>query len=278
MPNKLLRSLLQVAALAACSHALYAVDGVTLIDQKSATNGRTTQGDAPGFPITISQSGSYRLTSNLVVPDAATTAIEITADDVNLDLNGFSIIGPNVCTADPIRCRYVGGSGIGVMAVGPPGVVSPANVRVSNGSVRGMGGHGIRMMGDGTIVERVRSISNGGPGIVVGQGTVVDSVVQLSGSGAALVGLNVRGCISTHNVFGIFVRPGGVALGNVASFNAAGGLSVNKATATGNTANENGGYGIDGVCPSAIVNNTAAGNTGQNIRTFGACALANNAQ
>ena len=148
---------------------LYAVDGVTLIDQKAALSGKVTISDAAGFPVTISQSGSYRLASNLVVPDSTTTAIEVTADDVTLDLNGFSIVGPNVCLPNPTRCTF-SGTGIGVMAVGPPGVVSPANVRVSNGTVRGMGGHGIRMMGNGTVVERVRSVTNGGPGIVVGQG------------------------------------------------------------------------------------------------------------
>ena len=278
MLKNLLRPVLWLSAVAALSHALYAIDGITLIDEKAASSGKVTAGDAPGFPVTISQPGSYRLTSNLLVPDSATTAIEITANDVSLDLNGFSIVGPNVCTPNPTRCTYSGGTGIGVMAVGPPGVVSPANVHVFNGTVRGMGGHGIRMLGDGTVVERVRSVSNGGPGIVVGLGSIIDSVAELNASGAAIVGLIVRGCISTSNVFGIFVRPGGVAMGNVASWNGAGGLSVNKATAIGNTANENGDYGIDGVCPGVLVNNTATGNATVNVRTNGACTIANNAQ
>ena len=132
--------------------------------------------------MTTSQSGSYRLAGNLNVPDAATTVIEITADNVTLDLNGFAISGPNVCTPNPTRCTYSGGSGIGIVAVGPPGVVSPANVRVMNGVVRGMAGHGIRMMGDDTLVQNVVSVSNGGPGIVVGEGSVIDSVAKSSDS------------------------------------------------------------------------------------------------
>src|SRR5690349_10599013 len=95
-----------------------------------------------------------------------------------------------------------------------------------NGTVSGMGGHGIRMMGEGTVVERVNSVSNGGPGIVVGEGTVIDSVAKLNASGAAIVGLIVRGSVAANNVFGIFVRPGGVATGNVAINNAFGGISV----------------------------------------------------
>jgi hypothetical protein len=267
-----------VYAFAALSLSVYAVDGVTLIDQKVAMGGRVTAMDTPGFPVTISQPGSYRLSGNLVVPDAGTTAIEITADNVTLDLNGFSIIGPNVCTPNPTRCTFSGGGGIGVMSVGPVGVVSPANVRVMNGTVRGMGGHGIRMLGDGTVVERVNAVSNGGPGIVVGEGSVIDSVAKLNASGAAIVGLIVRGCISSNNIFGIFIRPGGVGMGNTASFNAAGGISVNNATATGNTAYSNGDYGIDGVCPGVITGNTANRNGTINIRTNGACTLADNAQ
>ncbi len=275
MTLNLSRRLLWVSTLAALCPGVYAVEGVDLIDQKAALAGRVTPGDTPGFPVTISQPGSYRLTSNLVVPDAATTAVQITANDVTLDLNGFSIIGPNTCTPNPVRCTYSGG-GIGVAAVGPQGVVSPANVRLMNGTVRGMGGHGVRMMGDGTVVERVNSVSNGGPGIVVGAGMVIDSVAQLNGSGAALVGLIVRGSISANNVFGIFVRPGGVATGNSVYSNAAGGLSVNNATASNNTANNNGDYGIDGVCPGALIGNTANGNGSVNIRTNGACTMANN--
>ena len=268
--------LLRASALIGLAQGVQATDGVTLIDQKAALAGRVTALDAPGFPVTISQSGSYRLAGNLNVPDAGTTAIEITADNVMLDLNGFTISGPNVCTPNPTRCAYSGGAGIGIVAVGPPGVVSPANVRVMNGIVRGMGGHGIRMMGDDTLVQNVMSFSNGGPGIVVGEGSVIDSVAKLNESGAAIVGLIVRGCTSANNAFGIFVRPGGIAYGNVAVSNGAVGITVNNATATGNTANNNGTFGIDATCPGALTGNTAYANAGGNIRTTGMCTLANN--
>lgn len=269
------RGLLWASALITLMHGLSAAEGITLIDQKAARQGKVSQNDTPGFPVTISEAGSYRLAGNLEVPDAATTAIEITADNVTLDLNGFTISGPNVCTPNPVRCTFSGG-GIGIKAAGDVGVVSPANVRVMNGMVRGMGGHGIRMMGDGTLVQNVVSMSNGGPGIVVGEGSVIDSVAKLNGSGAALVGLIVRGCTAVNNVFGIFVRPGGVATGNVALGNAAVGISLNNGTATGNTANNNGTYGIDATCPGALVGNTAFGNASGGVRVTGACAMGNN--
>ena len=56
-----------VCMLAAISSSLYAVDGIVLIDQNRALAGNVTPGDAPGFPVTLSQPGSYRLSGNLRV-------------------------------------------------------------------------------------------------------------------------------------------------------------------------------------------------------------------
>jgi hypothetical protein len=193
---------------------------------------------APGFPVTISEPGSYRLQSNLVVKEASVTVIEITANDVTIDLAGFSIVGPNTCAGTPVECT-VGGGGIGVKAV------------------RGMGGHGIRLIGNATVVERVHAVSNGGPGIVVGQGNIIDSVAMFNGSGAAVVGLIVRGTVAMNNAFGIFIRPGGVATGNSAIANAATGLSVQ--------------------CPAVVVGNSTS-NNGTNVQLNGVCAVADHAQ
>src|SRR5262249_48726920 len=63
-----------------------------LINQADALAGNVTPGDAPGFPVTISQPGSYRLSSNLDVPSHG-LGIDIQADDVSIDLNGFRIRG-----------------------------------------------------------------------------------------------------------------------------------------------------------------------------------------
>jgi len=69
----------------------------TTIDQSKALAGSVTPGDTPGFPVTLSLPGSYRLTSNLTVPVGA-DGILITAENVTLDLNGFTIKGPGSCT------------------------------------------------------------------------------------------------------------------------------------------------------------------------------------
>src|SRR5262249_18368215 len=201
MSSPVLRtSLSALAVIAIGSSAVNAA--VVSIDQRIAQAGKVTAGDAPGFPVTISEPGSYHLTSNLVVSNAGTTAIEITASDVTIDLNGFSIVGPNKCTGTPVVCSIQGGGGIGVKAVADAGP-SPENVRVTNGTVRGMGGHGIRMMGNGTVVDRVHAVSNGGPGIVVGMGSIIDSVATFNSGGTSVVGLIVRGTVAMNNTFGI---------------------------------------------------------------------------
>ena len=246
-------SLFALAVMAFGSNMVSAA--VVSIDQKSALAGKVTVGDAPGFPVTVSEPGSYRLDSNLVVKEAGITVIEITANDVTIDLGGFSIVGPNTCAGTPVECTLLGG-GIGVKAVADVGP-SPENVRVMNGTVRGMGGHGIRMMGNGTVVERVHAVSNGGPGIVVGQGSIIDSVAMFNGSGAAVVGLIVRGTVAMNNGFGIFIRSGGVATGNSAIANAATGLSVQ--------------------CPAVVVGNSTS-NNGTNVQLNGVCAVADHAQ
>jgi hypothetical protein len=84
----------KVAALfVAVSSLAFAVDGVILIDQNRALAGNVTPGDAPGYPVTIAQPGSYRLSGKLTAP-ADVHGIVIAASGVTLDLNGFSIEGP----------------------------------------------------------------------------------------------------------------------------------------------------------------------------------------
>src|SRR5262245_64017552 len=112
-------SLFALAVVAVGSDTVSAA--VVSINQSNAQAGRVTAGDTPGFPVTISQPGSYRLSSNLVVKEAGVTAIEITANDVTIDLAGFSIVGPNTCGGAPVECTIQGGSGIGIKGVADAG-------------------------------------------------------------------------------------------------------------------------------------------------------------
>jgi hypothetical protein len=221
---------------------------VKLINQTVAMNGTASPGDEPGFPVTISEPGSYRLSGNLVVRTATTTAIEIIADDVTLDLNGFAIIGRPVCLAP------VGGScvpnGIGVHGV------RVDNVTVLNGTIRGLGSRGISLVGIGHRVERVRAMNNGDTGIRVGRGAVVignitienglngittdegsliaSNTVQANGSHGINAGAGsiVSGNVVTSSGFtAISLGAGGLMAGNVMRNNGAGASLVNSFSA-----------------------------------------------
>jgi hypothetical protein len=265
-------------AFAVAPTSLFAVDGVIVIDQSHALAGGITPGDAAGFPVTISQPGSYRLSSNLTVPDMNTTAVVITADGVTLDLNGFSIMGPVVCTEFPLSCPAAG-SGIGVQAPsGAGGAAAPRGTKILNGSVRGMGSHGIFLQGEGTIVDKVNVASNAGNGIFVG-GEVTNCTATENGM-LGIFGLIVRGSIAFSNVGdGITIdASGGVAIGNVSSFNGGRGMNVPNGSVTGNSLVKNGGVQLQAVCPSSIIGNMLVSSdaTPTIQTTQNGCVMANN--
>ena len=195
--------------------SLNAVDGVVLISQVQALAGNVTPGDAPGFPVTISVPGSYRLSGNLTVPDQNTTAILLNASNVTIDLNGFSIIGPTVCTGYPTvtHCsNVVGASGIGVYGQ------DYSNVTVFNGSVRGMGAFGVYLLGSGGSVDKVHADANGVTGIYVINGTVTGSTATGNGQrGFDVTVSTVSGNTATGNVyFGIAASCPSTVIGNTA--------------------------------------------------------------
>src|SRR3954466_9962513 len=103
------KSMLVLTFLVLASFSAFAVDGVVLLNQSTALAGLGGC-DTPGFPIIICNPGSYRLSGNLTVPDANTTAIALFADNVTIDLNGFSISGPVTCVEGtyPVQCSAIG--------------------------------------------------------------------------------------------------------------------------------------------------------------------------
>lgn len=222
------------------SRPSWAVDGVILIDQNKALAGNVTPGDAPGFPVSITRSGSYRLSSDLVVADADTTAIDITgaAGSVTVDLNGFSILGPVTCTGssagNPVTtCSPVPsspsifGPGTGVRSF------ADRSLTIRNGTISGMGRHGIFISGAPMArVEGVTVMGNGQYGIFGGLATVVDNIVEgnlldgivfnqglvrgntLSRNGRnGIAGTGIGGLISGNNIY----RNGGHALKSISN-------------------------------------------------------------
>src|SRR4051812_15015389 len=67
-------------------------DGPVIITQAKALAGNVTPHDAPGFPVSITAPGSYRLGSNLDVT-AGRNGILVTSANVSIDLDGFALNG-----------------------------------------------------------------------------------------------------------------------------------------------------------------------------------------
>lgn len=212
-----------------------AVDGVKLITQARALAGNVTPGDAPGFPVTISLKGSYRLASNLTITSPSLNAVDITSQNVFLDLNGFTINGPG------------SGSGVGINGK------SIDDIIIVNGTIRQMGSHGIDI-DSSCRVENVRSIDNGGDGIRATSGSIVSNNT---------VGNN------TGN--GIRMGLTSVVIGNTVNVNGQDGIvegfplaAPRGSIVSGNTVGRNGGFGLNLGLNSGYSNNTIIENNGGN--------------
>ncbi|MCV2371339.1 right-handed parallel beta-helix repeat-containing protein [Roseateles oligotrophus] len=213
-----------------------AVDGVVLIDQARANAGGVTPGDAAGFPVSINQPGSYRLASNLTVPDANTNAIEINAPNVTLDLNGFSILGPNQCNVAPsgvVGCSLTG-SGVGVKSL-PTAPIASSQISIKNGSIRGMGNAAIDLRSSASYGTRVQDINAIGNAFGIGVGT--ESAI-------------LRNVVTTNRGFGILAGGGSLIADNVVATNGGIGLwmltNTNSIGYARNVVSTNGGGNING--------------------------------
>ncbi len=218
-----------------------AVDGVYEIHPACVATG-CFAGDAPGFPVTISSPGSYRLTGNLIVRDALTPAIKVASDlnDVTIDLNGFSVSGPTICSGYPITCDP-SGSGIGIDAQ------NSLRVTVRNGVVRGFGLMGMLLAAQARVID-VSVDGNGQTGIGAGAGSVIERCVAFSNAGR---GIDCGDCVIRSNT----VR------GNVAE----GIRGSSGSVVEGNSITANGGVGISlDVGASGYLGNVISDNNGGN--------------
>lgn len=219
-------------------------DGVLEINQVCAVGAGCFAGDAAGFPVTITNRGSYRLTSNLTVADANTTAVSVQSEFVTVDLGGFHIRGVTDCTPTPTVCAPLGtGSGVAV------DTSSRFAVEVRNGTVSRMGASGVVVAGEG-VVEQIRAEENGGIGIVGGNPAVFVSHARVRN--------NVAHFNGSH---GIQTGEGAVVTGNVATRNAADGINCDfSSTVSGNSASRNGEDGIDCEDGSVVAENSVTFN------------------
>jgi hypothetical protein len=283
-------ALLAVAALAWPAGS-WADDGVLEIDQTCVAAG-CFPGDTAGFPVQITESGSYLLTSNLVVL-GEDDGVSISADDVSFDLGGFSIAGPVTCDigqAQPVSCPQSGGRGI---------VVAGDGSLVRNGVVRGFGGQigiddppacvavdgaaviedlavsdcsvlGIAVTGNGTV-RRTTVAKSAEGGIAVGTDSLVTGnlVHDVNGAGIAARGTVSGNSISRVGSFGI-VASGVVESNHVqsaGSVSPAAGIRCGGCTAVHNQVFQVTGDGIIADAAATVVGNTIRLCSGLGIST-----------
>jgi hypothetical protein len=159
-------ALAALAAVLLLTRPALAVDGVIEINQARAAAGNVTAGDGPGFPVLISASGSYRLTSNLIVTPGQ-DGIDVTASHLTIDLNGFTITAGGGGVTDGISIQ------------------SATNVEVRNGSILGFTRDGVFTNATTNFVRviGVTAIGNATIGIdLQGVGGVIDGCTTIDGN------------------------------------------------------------------------------------------------
>lgn len=131
--------------------------------------GRSAESRLPitNIPMTITQPGSYYLTTNLTCTGTSSNGISVYADYVTLDLNGYTLTGANV---------FEGGAA----------VYQPSGYRglaVLNGAVtlwKGSFG-GLYMSGKGNKVKDVRAFENS-TGIILGEAALAEDCLSYNNS------------------------------------------------------------------------------------------------
>jgi len=264
----------------------------------------THTGSGGSAEFLIIQPGSYYLTTN-VVGVSSEHGINISANNVTLDLNGFSVQGSSsALDAIYIHAGYT-------------------NVTVRNGNISGWGntspfyGFGIECYANNVILERLKvsanrygiyldssgvvrdcnyynnasngvyvatgtvsgceALNNAANGIYVVTGAVSDCVALNNVSYGIEVGNNctVRDCTSDNNYDGIFVNGSYSQItGNTCSGNSDSGIEIplTKDRIDDNTVGDNGSYGILEYSQNAgnsITRNFAPGNFSNYYNTSG---------
>jgi parallel beta-helix repeat protein len=203
------------------------------VQPKTPIQSLSTSSDAKYL---IDRSGSYYLTADVNGVDPARHAIGVEANDVTIDLMGYSLIGP------------ASGMGSGIHMDGR------RNVEVRNGTVRSFAQSGIYEAdpaGRNHRLINVRVFSNGMLGIF------------LQGEGHL-----VRDCTSADNhSTGVYAGSASTLTGNTVYQNDGYGISAGASTITANTVTGNDDAGILASDRSLVAGNTVSSNNQSNGAT-----------
>ena len=226
------------------------------------------------LPYTISSPGFYYITKDLSC--SGSHGITIDANNVTLDLMGFSLIG--------------GGTGDynGIY------ICNTTNIEIRNGTVRNFPMRGIyefSSAGKGHRIINIRAMDNegagiflqsknnlvegctagqngfdkGGWGIIAKEGSTITGNTCYGNKSDGIVGgfgSTITGNTCYSNVDnGIYANSGSTVIGNTCYSNTASGIyAAEGSTVIGNTCRSNTGYGIYLILNNLVDQNTATGN------------------
>jgi hypothetical protein len=216
----------------AISQTAWATDGVAEINHTCAVQTGCFAGDAAGYPVYIDgQAGrSYRLTSDLIVPNVNTHGILINTGDIGIDLNNFAITGAG-CVGAVSNCTpSPAGTGSGIAR----NSALNRGTSVKNGAITGMGSRGV-FLGDQAEITNLRVRWNGLDGINTSTGSTVtgNTVFQNGRHGINVFnGATVSGNNATANIGdGIQANAGCLVQRNIMRSNDGFGLSLGSDSA-----------------------------------------------
>ena len=201
------------------------------------------------LPYTISNPGFYYIAKNLSCA-AGNHGITIAADNVTIDLMGFTLTGPGNS-----------GSSHGIY------VEEQSNIEIRNGSIEEFAGSGVLIndeignLDQSDRILNIRCLNNNGNGLYIAASN--SQIKSCSVSGNTLSGI-VAGSYSTVEGCAVFDN-------HSTGISGSQGMSI-----TGNTCADNGGNGIGAGSGSSIIGNTCDHNTLSGIDAHNGSTLSGN--
>jgi parallel beta-helix repeat protein len=239
MKIKLWQLLLTAVLLSAAP--VWADDGFYVI----GVGGKPVGKEITSLPCTISESGMYYLSKNLLQLLYTGSAITVSASNVTLDLMGFTLNGIS---------RVTGGAhGIWINE-------GTSGVEVRNGCITNFVGDGVHCLGQNCRLLGLRVTNVGGAGI---SENGKNQVISCFASGCG------------HE--GIYSGGSSMLKGNTVNGNATNGITAgDNCTMMGNTVSSNGQYGISSGNSCTVTGNSTQNSSNHGIRTGDHCSVTGN--